>query len=166
MPLIRRCRPEKSWEVLPDHANELFLPQRELRAVPIGSLTISAPHLRPLCLFSSFQRTRHVNHQLPKEENEKSKGTFSPRSPPPRTELRGQAQAWRRPHRTPSCGPGGHRVVRPAQHPQAGDGGYGEQAPEEGQEVCGQLNEPCQPISVLPDQGPGECVEPGGTTSP
>lgn len=40
-------------------------------------------------------------------------------------------------------------------------GGYGEQAPEEGQEVCGQLNEPCQPISVLPDQGPGECVQSG-----
>lgn len=110
-----------------------------------------------VCLFSSLPGDRTCQPPRRKMENQGA------HPPPPRTELCGRAQAWRRPQRTTSWGPGEQPEVRPPQRPQAGDGrlgGHEEEAPEKGLEVCGQLNERCE--QILSRQQTREHVETGG----
>lgn len=89
-----------------------------------------------VCLFSSLPGDRTCQPPRRRMENQGA------HPPPPRTELCGRAQAWRRPQRTTSWGPGEQPGVRPPQRPLAGDGRLGgceEEAPEKGLQVCGQL---------------------------
>ena len=140
------------------------MPQKELKAMPIRSLnangdrveegerereTVKQGDRKIVPLFLLFRgQDRHISHQLSKEKNRKSRGTSSLRSPRPKTELCGRVQAQRRPSRTATgLGGGGQAApgVWPWQHQEAGGGrlgggasGQGEEAPERGQEVCGQ----------------------------
>lgn len=134
----------------------------QLQAGLPGRTGVTLGNKEAVCLFSSLPGDRTCQPPRRKMENQGA------HPPSPRTELCGRAQAWRRPRRTTSCGPGEQPGVHPPQRPQAGDGrlgGYEEEAPEKGLEVCGQLNERCEQILSRQMQT-RERVETGGGSTP